>query len=152
MAAAMPFFLSICLRAVSYTHLDVYKRQAIGFLECPEDGATASELVENALGIIRAAKQQPAYAFARISKDVLSYQKRKAELVLALTRSVENGFQDFYVVIQPIVEQHTQQIAMGEMLLRWNNKGSPVSPAEFIPLLEEENLIVPCLLYTSRCV
>lgn len=128
-----------------YQKRDIHMKSpcAIGFLECPEDGATASELVENALGIIRAAKQQPAYAFARISKDVLSYQKRKAELVLALTRSVENGFQDFYVVIQPIVEQHTQQIAMGEMLLRWNNKGSPVSPAEFIPLLEEENLIVP---------
>ena len=53
------------------------------------------EIGEEMAGVRAILEQQPAYALARISKDVLSYQKRKAEVVWERTRSGEKGFQDF---------------------------------------------------------
>lgn len=53
------------------------------------------------------------------------------------------GRDEFHIVYQPLVNLKDEQIAGVEALLRWNNPelGS-VSPAEFIPLLEEFGYII----------
>ena len=51
---------------------------------------------------------------------------------------------DFHLHYQPVVDLATGQIVGAEALLRWisQSRGS-MSPAEFIPILEETGLIVP---------
>lgn len=51
---------------------------------------------------------------------------------------------EFQLHYQPVVEMATGRIVGAEALLRWNSPGrGSISPAEFIPLLEETGLIVP---------
>ena len=50
---------------------------------------------------------------------------------------------EFYLVYQPLIDLKTNQISGVEALLRWENeKLGSVSPAEFIPILEESGRIV----------
>ncbi|WP_075619303.1 bifunctional diguanylate cyclase/phosphodiesterase [Paenisporosarcina indica] len=52
--------------------------------------------------------------------------------------------QEYYMVYQPVYELSKKQITSYEALLRWESPIiGPVSPAEFIPLLEESDLIIP---------
>lgn len=53
------------------------------------------------------------------------------------------GSEEFSLVFQPQVDMHTTELKGAETLLRWNNSElGPVSPAEFIPILESSTLIV----------
>ena len=64
------------------------------------------------------------------------------ELKEDLQRSVDNGFEGFAVFYQPQVVSHTYALHGAEALLRYNSpRLGPVSPADFIPLLEEMRLI-----------
>ena len=45
------------------------------------------------------------------------------------------------VVFQPIISLKTQSVSKFEALVRWNNKGTWVSPVDFIPVAENFNLI-----------
>ena len=62
---------------------------------------------------------------------------------MALNYSVNHGFQDFQIVLQPQVAADTGAIYGGEILLRWNYLGQEVPPSKFIPILEQVGLIVP---------
>jgi len=54
------------------------------------------------------------------------------------------GRQELDLLYQPVVDMRNGKITGFEALLRWQNpKLGSVSPAEFIPLAEEQNLIVP---------
>jgi EAL domain-containing protein (putative c-di-GMP-specific phosphodiesterase class I) len=53
---------------------------------------------------------------------------------------------------QPIVNMSGDCLFGLEALMRWNRKGSPVSPAYFIPVAEETGLIGPLGLYMIEMV
>lgn len=72
------------------------------------------------------------------------YQRELAALELKedLQRSVDNGFEGFAVFYQPQVVSHTYALHGAEALLRYNSpRLGPVSPTEFVPLLEDMRLI-----------
>ena len=61
-----------------------------------------------------------------------------------LRLSVRDNFNGFELYYQPIVNIKKRKILGAEALLRWRNpEFGMVSPAEFIPLLEESGLIIP---------
>ncbi|WP_395342853.1 putative bifunctional diguanylate cyclase/phosphodiesterase [Ningiella sp. W23] len=68
----------------------------------------------------------------------------QAAELLKLERDIMKAmFRDeFYFVLQPIVDTDTHRLNGAEALMRWKKDGKVVSPAEFIPFLEESALIV----------
>ncbi|MCD7824943.1 MAG: EAL domain-containing protein [Clostridiaceae bacterium] len=68
---------------------------------------------------------------------------RKRRILRALRQSVENDFTDFDLYFQPIVNAGTEKLFAAESLLRFQLNGEMISPAEFIPILEESGLIIP---------
>lgn len=69
-------------------------------------------------------------------------QKRYTELELGLRKALQE--EQFHVVYQPIIDIKTNKINGVEALLRWTHPElGIVSPAEFIPILEEIGSIIP---------
>ncbi|MGQ8365748.1 EAL domain-containing protein [Alteromonas sp. 1036] len=68
----------------------------------------------------------------------------QAAELLKLERDIMKAmFRDeFYFVLQPLVDSETHQLVSAEALMRWRKEGKTISPAEFIPFLEESALIV----------
>lgn len=76
---------------------------------------------------------------------------RRLSIRRAMRRSVNMNFEGFEVFYQPIVTTDGFRLIGAEALLRWKSEefGS-VSPAVFIPILEESGLIIPVGRYVLR--
>ncbi len=74
-------------------------------------------------------------------KDEMATQ---AAQLLQLERDIMKAmFRDeFFFVLQPIVDSSTQEVMGAEALMRWRKGDKVVSPDNFIPFLEESALIV----------
>lgn len=76
---------------------------------------------------------------------------RKEKIKSALRNAVANGFEGFDVYYQPIMDCYSGHMIGAEALMRFSmyqdKKKEPVSPVEFIPLLEETGLIIPAGRY-----
>jgi diguanylate cyclase (GGDEF)-like protein/PAS domain S-box-containing protein len=106
----------------------------------PEDGADAATLFLNAEASLKRAKETgERYQFyaphlnARVSEHV--------ELEGRLRRAVEQ--RELFLHFQPKVDLATRRMVGLEALMRWQGPdGKPVSPARFVPVLEETGLIL----------
>ncbi|MGH8689308.1 MAG: EAL domain-containing protein [Burkholderiales bacterium] len=106
----------------------------------PDDGADAEALVRNAEAALKRAKETgERYVFyapainARVAEQV--------ELEHLLRGAVENG--ELFFHFQPKFDLMTRRVSGVEILARWNGPdGNPVSPAKFVPVLEETGLIL----------
>ncbi len=68
----------------------------------------------------------------------------KKELTSLLLWAVNHDFEGFEAYFQPIMDIRKGKLCNAETLLRFRSeKTGMISPAEFIPLLEESNLIIP---------
>lgn len=69
---------------------------------------------------------------------------RKNKLTKELHKAVNQQFKGFEVYFQPIIDMKTEKIHSMEALLRFEcDEFGKISPLEFIPLLEESDLIIP---------
>ena len=116
----------------------------------PEDGADIDTLFKNAEAALKQAKTaaEP-YMFyqpkmnARMAHTLLLESKMR----LALEK------EHFVLHYQPKVRTHGARIAGFEALIRWNDPdGGLVSPADFIPILEETGMITEVGLWALRRV
>jgi diguanylate cyclase (GGDEF)-like protein/PAS domain S-box-containing protein len=111
-----------------------------GIAVFPDDGADADALFRNAEASLKRAKETgERYLFyaphinARVSEQV--------ELENRLRKAVEKG--ELFLHYQPKVDMATRAIVGVEALLRWQSgeSGGLVSPARFVPVLEQTGLI-----------
>lgn len=76
--------------------------------------------------------------------------RRKRRITRNLHHAVNHEFQGFEIYFQPIVDAKTYRLVGAEALMRFsmpsedrNDRMEPVSPVEFIPILEQTGLIIP---------
>ncbi|WP_457626531.1 putative bifunctional diguanylate cyclase/phosphodiesterase [Persephonella sp.] len=78
--------------------------------------------------------------FVIFDEELRVKEEKRIRLTEILKKSLDKG--DFYLVYQPIVSLKTGKVESVEALLRMKNDDlGEVSPAEFIPILEETGLI-----------
>ena len=69
---------------------------------------------------------------------------KKRKIVLQLRKAVNHDFKGFEVYYQPLFDPFTGALSSAEALMRFRcDEFGVISPAEFIPLLEETTLIIP---------
>ena len=109
----------------------------------PLDAHTNTTALQAADLALYRAKAQGKAQYARYSEDLSSVVRRRLEIERDLAQALErNEFELFY---QPIcrIDDHRPVPVGVEALLRWRCAGQLISPAEFVPALEESGLIVP---------
>ncbi len=115
-----------------------------GSASCPEDAANCLDLLQCAVGALRRAKEGGKDRIVFFNRSFMSRRRRSLELVELLRESMNRNYADFFLVYQPQVTVQTRTLTGAEALTRWRcEKYGPVSPAEFVPLLEQSGLIVP---------
>lgn len=97
------------------------------------------------------AKKQGKNSICFFDEKKYSSYMYSLEVQEELRQAVKNDFNGFYLVFQPIISSPKNIVAGAEALLRWNSSRYGVmSPAEFIPLLEDSGLIIPVGRFVYR--
>ena len=115
---------------------------SIGISNYPADGKDQETLIKNADAAMYLAKENGKNNYQFYSHALEESGARKMMLEMELRKAIKK--QELSLYYQPQFNILTEEIFGVEALLRWNHpKFGFVSPAEFIPIAEETNLIVP---------
>ncbi|MEF0942868.1 putative bifunctional diguanylate cyclase/phosphodiesterase [Rhizobium sp. BR 362] len=113
---------------------------SMGAAVWPEDAQDLDELVNNADLAMYHAKHASLEALSFYDASIGSGVRKRRQLAEALRHALENGELDVHYQVQ--MSLSTSEVHGYEALLRWTHPQSgPVSPAEFIPIAEENGLI-----------
>jgi diguanylate cyclase (GGDEF)-like protein len=106
----------------------------------PNDGSEAEMLLKNAETAMKNAKQMGRNRFAFFTETLNARAVDRFELEHGLIKAWNNS--EFVLYFQPRVDAITGKPRSAEALIRWNRDGKIISPALFVPVLEETGLIV----------
>ena len=114
---------------------------SIGITVYPDDGLDADTLIKYADTAMYRAKEAGRDAFRFFTAEMNAQSLARLDLESALRRAIDN--EEFVLYFQPKVHIGSGRISGAEALIRWNRPGhGMVSPALFVPILEETGLIV----------
>jgi diguanylate cyclase (GGDEF)-like protein/PAS domain S-box-containing protein len=120
--------------------LEINISPSIGISLFPSDGNSIEQLVKNADAAMYHAKKLGRNNFQFYSAAMNAKANLRLEMESALRKATEND--EFYLHFQPQIDLASGKIVGAEALLRWSNDTfGNVSPAEFVPILEESGLI-----------
>ncbi|WP_079204409.1 bifunctional diguanylate cyclase/phosphodiesterase [Pseudomonas sp. CC6-YY-74] len=115
---------------------------SIGIAIYPDDGRTMEDLVKHADLAMYQAKATGRNTYQFFSSAIAAHSQQRVLLDQRLHTAVETlNFQLYY---QPIIDSRTMRVVSVEALIRWNDPElGQVPPDQFIPLAEENGLILP---------
>lgn len=134
---------SILLRLSEPFHFEdetAYVSGSIGVTFYPNDAPDSETLLKNADQAMYAAKRHGRNGYHYFTESMQQAANAKRKLIKHLHTALEGT--QFHILYQPIVELSTGLIHKAEALLRWENpEYGLVSPAQFIPIVEETCMI-----------
>jgi diguanylate cyclase (GGDEF)-like protein/PAS domain S-box-containing protein len=122
------------------TH-EVFVSASMGITFYPSDGEDFDTLLKNADSAMYLAKEQGRNGYHFYTEELNQRAHERLHLENSLRLALERD--EFQLHFQPQIELNTGRIIGAEALLRWAPGQDPISPARFIPVLEETGLIVP---------
>ncbi len=115
---------------------------SVGISVFPDDAATVEELVRNADLAMYQAKEEGRRRYCYFTQALNERVRYQRNLERQMRGALEGD--EFRLHYQPKVETATGRIVGAEALIRWQSPAlGTVSPADFIPLAEENGMIVP---------
>ena len=115
---------------------------SVGAAIAPYDGDTREELIRNSDLALYAAKNGGRGQYRFYSSDLKDEAEERAQLLDDLRVALDKGELDLFY--QPVVRIEDDLVVGCEALMRWEHpERGQVSPAIFIPIAEETNLIGP---------
>jgi diguanylate cyclase (GGDEF)-like protein/PAS domain S-box-containing protein len=114
---------------------------SIGITIFPDDARDPETLIKFADTAMYQAKESGRDTYRFFTQEMNTQAQKRLELENALRRALENN--EFTLYFQPQVSISSGKIIGAEALIRWSRPGHGlVSPADFIPILEDTGLIV----------
>ena len=132
-------------RFIEDNHYEVFFTVSAGIFDLAEsEGYDYYELMKLSEFALNKAKDNGKNRFYVYDENDYSSFRRKRRLIHIMRQSINNSFEGFDTFFQPIIDIGNGKLSHAETLLRFRSEETgPVSPAEFIPLLEESGLIIP---------
>jgi len=112
---------------------------SVGVSSYPRDGKDAQELLSNADTAMYAAKNDGRNTFHFFTREMQDAARQRMDLLNALQIATRQGAFELYM--QPIFSIETGQPVKAEALIRWKHNNRNISPALFIPVAEDSDLI-----------
>jgi len=123
-------------------NVEVSVTTTIGISVYPSDGDNTETLMKHADVAMYHAKQRGRNGYQFYSKEIHETALQRFSLEADLKQAIED--EALTLVYQPKVNLVNHEVQGVEALIRWTRKcGTSVSPAEFIPMAEENGLILP---------
>ena len=119
---------------------ELFVSASIGVTVFPADDCTADRLLTKAKTALGLAKTQGGASLQMYSGQMDAEVAQRVSMQAALRHAVQD--QSFQLVYQPQLRGPQESLLGVEALLRWSHpERGPVSPGEFIPILEDSGLI-----------
>lgn len=113
---------------------------SIGVVEIPDHGTSSNELLRKADIALYRAKSEQGSCFLTYDPSMEVESRRRQVVLEDLRHALKLG--QFRIFYQPLVNSSSGKTCSYEALLRWMHpQHGMISPAEFIPLAEENGLI-----------
>ncbi len=123
-------------------NMEYFITVSIGISIYPNDSEDGNSLMKYADIAMYGAKKQGRNRYQLYSPAMNIKASERLTLEAKLHYALER--EEFHLCYQPKINLNNGQITGSEALLRWENPEiGVISPAEFVPLLEETGLIVP---------
>ena len=120
---------------------EVFLTASVGVAFCPHDAENVIDLIRNADAAMYYSKQNGGNSFAFYSPEMNAAAVERLMLKSKLRRALER--EELVILYQPKVDLRDGMIVGAEALLRWRLPGhGDIPPSQFIPLAEENNLIL----------
>jgi diguanylate cyclase (GGDEF)-like protein/PAS domain S-box-containing protein len=114
---------------------------SIGIAIAPYDGLEADELTRSADMALYCAKESRGGTFCFFTSELRDAASKSAMLGDRLRDAVDRN--DLKLAYQPLVNPKTNEVKCFEALLRWHDEAEgDISPAHFIPIAENDDLII----------
>ena len=129
--------------------VEVSSGASVGISLYPQDGHTVSDLVRDADAAMYQAKRAGRNTYRSYTESLTAAAQNRLALDSRLRRALAK--QEFELWYQPLVEIASRRIVGLEALVRLKQPDlPPVGPAEFIPVLEENGLIIDLGEWVTR--
>lgn len=130
---------------IEKNHYEVFYTISAGVLACDHvDKQHYSNLMKLSEFALNEAKNRGKNQYYIYDKKDYTEFLRKRGLIKTLRQAVNNGCKGFEAYYQPIMDIKQNCLLGAETLLRFSTEElGMLSPAEFIPLLEDSGLIIP---------
>jgi len=125
-------------------HLDsneIFVSASIGITLYPDDGDNPDVLLQNADSAMYLAKEEGRNTYHFFTEELNRQAQEKLKMENGLRMALQRD--EYQLYYQPQIELFSGRVTGAEALLRWSPNQNMISPARFIPVLEETGLIVP---------
>lgn len=123
-------------------HNEVTITPSIGISIFPEHGSTAEELLKNADSALYKSKDNGRNTVSFFTENLNETTARRFSIESKLRKALDRD--EFMLYYQPIVDVRTMGVIGVEALIRWRQPDEGlISPSEFIPIAEDNGLIIP---------
>ena len=123
-------------------HDEVIITASIGISVYPYDATSAETLLKHADAAMYHAKEQGRNSYRFFTEALNERTARRFTIESNLRRALDRG--EFVLFYQPRIDIRSQRVVGMEALLRWRRpQEGLLLPGEFIPVAEENGLIVP---------
>jgi PAS domain S-box-containing protein len=133
-------------RSITIGGVELFISASIGIATYPENGASVDTVLEHADAAMHQVKEGGRNGFQFFSPQVHERAQRRREIdtrLRAAMREPEPERREFELHYQPAIHLPSNRVAGVEALLRWNTRDKGMMfPAEFIPVAEENGLVV----------
>lgn len=110
----------------------------------PDDAVTVETLLAYASSALATAKIQGKKQIVFFSQNMHNKRIESIEMQEELIACIERDFDEFELYYQPQMDNESSRLKGAEALMRWHSsRYGEVSPIVFIPLLEENQMIIP---------